>query len=400
MQERADHFVKDAVGPDMPLAQAMACIAVGVVSLLLAGVLTDLLGALADEHRLSAAGIGLTATFEALTMGITTGLASVFLPPKRLRLLAAIALVALGLCDVLTMSLSGNAVGLVRALAGVPEGILLWLTVGMIARTATPERWAGIFFTTLVSAQFVLALIYAFWVLPTFDANGGFAGLAVASLLGLTAVVWLPKELPALSKSVDEPAGAPPARGWFALFATLIFVAGTSVVGIFLQPLAHEAGLDADVARTAVWVSLAAQIPGGLAATALAGRVRYLTIFSASAAVFVATWSVFVLHPPAWLFVCANAIGGFVSVLFAPFLVPMMIEADPSRRAAVQSGGAQVLATALGPFAASFVVADNNVQGSVLLGSIVLMLGLALIAALHFTAKRNDPPQKIVDANR
>ena len=58
--------VHDAVGPDIPLSQAIACISLGVTSLLLAGVLPALLGALADEHRLSAAGIGLTATFEAV----------------------------------------------------------------------------------------------------------------------------------------------------------------------------------------------------------------------------------------------------------------------------------------------------------------------------------------------
>ena len=97
-------------------------------------------------------------------------------------------------------------------------------------------------------------------------------------------------------------------------------------------------------------------------------------------------------HPPGWIFIAANAVAGFVSVLFAPFLVPMAIEADPTRRAAVQSGGAQVLAGALGPFIASFVVADNDVHGSVMLGSIVVIIGLALIAALHFTAKRNDHP--------
>ena len=132
--------------------------------------------------------------------------------------------------------------------------------------------------------------------------------------------------------------------------------------------------------------------PGGLVATALAGRVRYLTIFTVSTVVYIASWLVFLVHPPGWMFISANAVAGFVGVLFAPFLVPMAIEADPSRRAAVQSGGTQVLAGALGPFAASFVVADNDVHGSILLGSVVVIMGLALIAGLHFTAKRNDHP--------
>jgi len=75
----AHAVVRDAIGPDLPLIDALACIALGVVSLLLAGVLPEILGALADEHRISVSGIGLAATFEALSMGLTTAVASTWL---------------------------------------------------------------------------------------------------------------------------------------------------------------------------------------------------------------------------------------------------------------------------------------------------------------------------------
>ena len=76
-----------------------------------------------------------------------------------------------------------------------------------------------------------------------------------------------------------------------------------------------------------------------------------------------------------------------MGLFMSPFLVPMTIEADPSRRAAVQSGGAQVLAGALGPFATSFVVGDTDVHGAILLCSVGLIIGIAMIAALHFTSQ-------------
>ena len=44
---------------------------------------------------------------------------------------------------------------------------------------------------------------------------------------------------------------------------------------------------------------------------------------------------------PGWLFIAANAFAGLTSLFLAPFLVPFTIEADPSRRAALQSGAAQ-----------------------------------------------------------
>lgn len=383
------HTVHDAVGPDLPLSEAAAAMALGVVSLLLAGVLPAVLGALADEHRLSAAGIGLTATFEALAMGLSTAAAGIVLKPKRLRLIAAVSALMLAGCDLGSMGAAGSGVMVLRTLAGVPEGILLWITVGMIARTETPEWWAGIFFTVLTASQLVLALVFAQWVLPTYGADGGFLGLALASAVGIAFAFFLARQYAPLAQAEGE-SGSPPPRGWYALFATLIFIGATSTVGVYLQPLAHEAGLSADVARTAIWVSLAAQIAGGATATALAGHVRYFTIFVASAIVFAASWAVFVLGPSASVFIAANAAGGFVSVLLAPFLVPMTIEADPSRRAAVLSGSTQVLAGALGPFAASFVVADDDVHGAILLGAVSLALGLALIAGLHFTSSRNN----------
>jgi len=381
--------VHDAVGPDLPLVPAAAALALGVVSLLLAGVLPAVLGALADEHRLSASGIGLTATFEALSMGLSTAAAGLWLPPKRLRLIGAAASVALAAADFSSMQAHFAGVMVIRSLAGIPEGVLLWITIGMIARTATPERWAGIFFTALTSAQLVTSVLFGQWVLPVFNADGGFAGLAIASLAGVAIAFALPSSYAPLADNA-EPSGMPPPRGLFALFATLVYIGAASTVGIYLQPLAQEAGLSVDVARNAISVSLAAQIAGGAAATAVAGHVRYFTVFVLSTAAVLATWAAFLVHPPAWLFLAANALGGFVGILVAAFLVPMTIEADPTRRAAVLSGSTQVLAGALGPFAASRVVADNDVHGAIALGGISLVAGLALIAMLHFSSTRNN----------
>jgi hypothetical protein len=388
VNERPPHTVEDAVGPDMPLPQAAAALALGVVSLLMAGVLPALYGALGEEGRLHAAQFGLTATFEGLVMGLVTAAAGILLPPRHLNWIAAGACVALAACNLVSLGAQGTSIMVARTAAGVPEGILLWITIGMVARTRTPERWAGIFFTVLTAGQMVYAFAFGEWVLPRFHADGGFIALALGGLAGIVAAFFVAPSFAALN--ADEPGGTPPRRGLFAIFATLIYIAATATTGVYLEPLATQAGLSAAVSNTAVWTSLAAQIAGGLAATAMAGHVRYFTVFIASSAIFLLTWAVFVLHPPAWGFIAANAAQGFVSILVAAFLVPMLIEADPSRKAAVLGGSTQVLAGALGPFATSFVVADNDVHGAILLGAVSLVFGLALIASLHFTAMRNN----------
>jgi hypothetical protein len=384
--------VPEAIGPDLTLGAVASAQSFGVVSLLFAGVLPALLGALGDEQRLSASGFGWVAALEALSMGGATALAGMILPARQLKLIGLFATLALAAIDFACMGASGAGVLVLRSLAGVAEGVLLWITVGMIARSETPERWAGVFFTASTAAQLALALIFAFVAIPRFGADGGFAVLGATTLLGVGGVFACPNRYGALP-GTEGAAGPPPFRGWVALFATLFFVASTGAVGIYLQPLAHEAGLTADVARTALWTSLTAQILGAMAATAVAGKVRYFTAFLAGTAVFLGTWAVFATHAPAWGFIAANTAGGFASVFVAPFLVPMTIEADPSRRAALQSAGAQLFAGALGPLAAARIVSDNDVHGALALGVAFLLVGMSVITLLHVLAVRDRAAQ-------
>jgi hypothetical protein len=348
---------------------------------------------LADEGRLSVAGIGQAAMLELLAMGVSTAAMGLVRRPSRLRLIAVLASLALAGADLATMGATGSGVLACRAPAGALEGVLLWITVGMIVRTVTPERWAGVFFTAQTLAQLLLAIALAVWVIPQFGAAGGFAALALAAVVGLAPALAAPPRFEPLPAAAAG-GGAPPARGWIALGATLIYVSAAGAVSVYLQPLAHQAGLGAGIARTALWTSLAAQVAGGAAATALAGRVRYFTVFLITSATYLAVWAVFSRHPPAWLFIFANAASGLVGLFLGPFLVPLAIDADPSRRAAMQSGAAQLLGGALGPLLASLVVGDQNVHGVLWLGTGLLAGGLAVVAWLRSTAGSIAPQRR------
>ena len=387
MSEPADEIVVvEAIGPSLTLIPAIATIVLGSLALLMVGVMPVLLGTLAETGRLSAAGIGQCATLESLAMGLCAGLCGAFLKARHMRWIAAGASLALALLDFGSMSASGAGVLILRTLAGIPEGILLWITVGMIARTQVPERWAGVYWTSLVSAQLLMALSFVY-IIPHFGSEGGFAALGFTTLLGLGAAALAPNFYADLPVNPDE-SGAPPLRGWWALLATLLFTAASGAVLVYLQPLSREAGLSADVARTSLWVSLAAQVAGGFLATALAGRIHWFTVFCFSTVLFISGWITLTLHPAAWRVTAANGWIGLVIVLIGPFLVPMTIEADPSRRTAMQSGATQLLAGALGPLLASFIVSDADVYGAVWLGTGLILSGLVLMGALHITALR------------
>ena len=340
--------VHDAVGPPLARVQAAACLAVGVNALLALGVLPALLGALADEHRLTTSQIGLAAMVELLSMGVSTAVMALTRRPRGLRWIGLGTAVALAGADLLALGASGPALLALRGFAGAIEGVLLWITISMIARTQTPERWAGVFFTGQVLAQLLLALAFAGFVIARGGANGGLIALAVCAAAGVVPALFLPARFAPLIADQGV-SGAPPPRGVMALIATFVFVSGIGAVAVFLQPLAHQAHLSSNVARTALWVSLVAQVAGGLAATAMAGRVRYFAVFVFVGAIFLAVWVVFALAAPAWLFVAANGAGGFAGLLLGPFLVPFTIDADPAAGPLSRAGRPSCSALPSGP---------------------------------------------------
>lgn len=389
--ERWDEEVSEVAGEPFTALETASALSLGILCLVGAGLMAILLSALVDEHRLSAAGIGRTAMLEALSMGLSTGLAGIVLKPRRLRLIAIVSTLGLVAVNLATLRVSGLGVEAVRTLAGVPEGVLLWIAVGLISRTVTPERWAAVLFTGMGVTQLIAATVVSAFALPRYGANGGYVALAAASALCLPFALFTPSAYGVVPGSENATSGAPPLRGWVALIGTLGLSGSLAAVGVYLIPLAREAGLSTSVGRTAVSVSLACQILGGALATLLAGKVRYIHVFWVCAVVFLVTWGTYAVHAPGWWFVAITGLGGLAGMVAGPFLTPMTIEADPSRRAAVQSGAVQVLAGALGPFLSSLVVSDHDVRGVLVLGAGLLLVGLAVITALHRIAQAEVP---------
>src|SRR5689334_20833536 len=103
-------MIDEVAGSPFTPSEAAAAIGVGLLALLISGLFGLLFGGLAEEHRLSASGIGLTAMLEALATGLVTGGAGIALKPVRLRTVAVIAAAALVLVDLATTRASGAGV--------------------------------------------------------------------------------------------------------------------------------------------------------------------------------------------------------------------------------------------------------------------------------------------------
>ena len=370
------------IGERPATLQLCVVLMVGVCGVLIAGLQPLLLGTLAQEGRITAAQLGHAATAELLLMGAASAYAGARWRAERLRLIGAISALVLAALNVATLWASGETVTLVRALAGVPSGVLIWITIAMIARSPTPERWSGIYLTVQTLAQFALAAGLTAWVIPGSGANGGFVALAMLCAVSALAAIALPDHFAPLVAD-DTSSNMPSARGFVALGAAFLWMAFIVGVWVYAEPLSRQSGHAPTVAGVAVSLSLACQVLGGVTATVLAGRLRWFQALIFCAVVNVGCLLAFALLPGESLYLLTSAVFGFLWMFSLPFLVPMVIAADPTRRAAVLVGGAELAGGSLGPLFASFVVTDADVRGALGFGAVALAATLAIAFALH-----------------
>jgi hypothetical protein len=377
------------IGPAPSLTQAMAVMTVGVMGVMIAGLQPLLLGALAQEGRLTAAQIGHAATAELLTMGLAAGMAGAWLKAERLKLIALVSGLVLALLNVATLKTTGEMITLVRAAAGVPSGLMIWVTIGMVSRAPRPERWSGIYLTVQTLAQFLLAAALTAWVVGRWGANGGFLALAaVSAFCGLAGLAGPDRYAPLAHEDGVEAKGIPVA-GWVSLTAAFLFLAFIVGVWVYAEPLSRQAGHPPSVAGTAVSLSLACQVLGGAAATVFAHRIRWFWALIGCAILDFGLLFLFANLPKPELYLAATGLFGFLWLFVLPFLAPMAIEADPSRRSAVLLGGAQLLGGSLGPLMASALVTDTDARGALGFGAAALAVSVAIAIGLHLQhAKR------------
>lgn len=361
--------------------RSAAVMTLGFISLLSQGVLPLLLGALHSAGRLSEAGIGVAACMEALTLTLSSAVAGSFLRARRLGVYALASAAALALINVLTHQASGDSavVGL-RALAGIPEGLLFWIAVGFIARAADSERWAAI----LVAGSTILALLASValtvgWI-PGTPSNGGFLLVAGLSAVGIGAALLVPESYAELPRTSGSPTRLSWAS-WAALGGALLYTAAGMGVFIYLVPLAQGAGLDPGTANAAITALLAGQLAGSLAAVFVGGQWGHLRVLVAAGGAYLMIWPLYALHLPATVFVPASAAVGAITFFSIPFLYPLAVAADASRRTAVLSGPAQMLGSAVGPLLAALGMRLHGTTGLLGLSVVLLVLSLLLMLA-------------------
>src|ERR1700730_20247 len=373
------------IGPRPAAAGIAAVLLIGTVGMMMCGVQPVLLGTLVIEGRLSAAGLGWTTTAEFLTLGIGIMAAGAWFRPTHLRSRAALAALIVAMADTAIVTESGWEIIANRAIAGFAEGGVVWLAGCMIARSATPARWAAVFLTMQNVSQFAFAAILPATVMERFGANGGFVALAMTALLALVLAPVVPAsfvELPAAKRT--STGSAHHSLSAMASLVSVFLIAAFSIgLFVYIAPLATQAHLDAKTMGFAVSAVLAASTVGSGVAAVLAKKMHYFPIFVACLIVNAAVLAIFAAMPGALAFIAACGLLAFFWLFFLSFQVPRVIESDPTRRIAVVTPGAQLLGGATGPFLCSFFVTDADARGALAVCGVCFAASFVISTALH-----------------
>lgn len=359
----------------------LAVLYVGVIALLIAGLQPVILGGLAEAGRLTVGEIGLAATGELLALGAACGLSAAFLKPTGLRAKLLVACLGHAFCNLATLWVSDGALIGMRTVTGLFAGVMLWSTVGMISRSARPEWQAGVFVTVQTLAQLLLAWLLPRTVMSAFGVDGALAALAAISVTAALALAAAPKAYPPLPRSEAGGSALPP-LAWAGLAAVFLYMAFIVAIWVYLEPLAASVGLQPRQAHDAVAAALAMQVLGGLAATLVGERLKPGPVLIAAAVANLALLAALSQAHDGTLFIGLVAVFGFLWLFVLPFHTVLLIRIDPSRRAAMQLGTAQLLGSAGGPLAASLLVGDTNAAGAMTLAAGCLVAALALFVGI------------------
>lgn len=375
------------IGGKPSWSELSALLLVGTVGFIICGVQPVVLGALVTEHRLSNEGIGWASTVEFLTIGIGIGIAAATLNPRRLKMLALIGAVVTGLADLAMLNESGTLILVNRAVSGLGEALLIWMTGCMVARSSSPVRWSAIFVTIQGLAQLAFASIVPITLIATHGANGGFIALAVTAAISLVAIPFLPQgmaDLPGTEHHYLAALKNP--YSFFVLLSVFLIAAFSIGLFVYLAPLALQSGLTTVQLGFVVSAALVGSNVGSTFAIFVT-RIPYYRVFAVSLVANAVVLAMFYALPGFWVFVAAAFIFSVFWLFFLPYQMPMAIEADPTRQVAVMLPGAQLLGGSAGPFLCSFAVSDTESRGALVVVGACFMVAFAISTVLHLRRK-------------
>ena len=380
--------------------QTVAALALGSMALLILGLQPLLLGELVAQRHISLGGVGLVAMAEIIALGVGVIMANALLSPARLAAIAMAAAALLAALNLLSMRLDGDMQFLLmRALAGLVAGVLVWVATSVIVRTAAPDRLSAVFLVTQTLAQASVAAVLATVVVPKVGWPGGFAALAV---LSAAVALLAPALRPGLATLTRSGSGLPPPSAATVLTFGIVLAQMGAIGSLwaYLDPLGREIGLTGTQVGTLISAVLVLQVMGGSTAAWVVRRLGAPAILSAASALLGSLALGLHFQPPVLVFCLLCGAFGFVWMFLMPFQIRLALAADPAGRVAVLVPALQLLGSALGPLVTAVFVTDDNARPVpwICAGFALVALCLLVVGRSRFDTK--EPLQQYASGEK
>lgn len=372
---------------------AFAGVALLAASMTAFGMAPLFFGALAEEKRLALSQVGLAVPIQAIIMGVVNLGADALIKRNRQRVLTAICAIVFALLQLLYLRQSGPGALVLCALASVPQGLILWVAMGAIARSPVPAQFMAYSEIALTLLKLLVSSLLAAILIPKWGINAGFVAAAAIMSIAFLAAFALRDDI-SIARIKDRQPSAPlMIEGWIALIAVLMVWSGTMALLSYLLPLANAAGLQRQAANGAFVAVLVGQILGGVIAASSSKRLPYPAALTIGVVIAMGTLFGFYLSGTAWQFWAAAAGFGFAFALAAPFIMPFLIAMDPTRRAAGKFMGAGLVGSALGPLLVSRFVGSAGAQSALYMAGAAFAVAAVIVTALRILARPHWVPQ-------
>ena len=378
--------VADPAPRASPPAVVASALCLGCVALLMLGVQPAVLGALLSAHRLTVGQLTQAATVEMLALGVVSGGMAAMLQHRRLRLWGAAGCLGLCLANAASLAASGEAFVLCRGVAGACGGVLVWMVVGVITRDRAAVRLTALFVGAQSVSQAALAAALPFLASPL-GANGGLVALGAFAALCAPLLLAIPADLPDLPRP-EHGHGALSLPGVLGLVAAFLLMAGIVGVWVFADELARLDGASPALASVAIAASLAMQVGGAVFMVVVGPKAPPGRSYIAVAAGYLVVVAVIAFAHGGAAFMTAALLLGFLWNVGLSLSTPLLIQVDPTRRAAMLTAGAQLLGGSAGPMLTGLFASEANVA-PVLPTAAALFAGTMVFTALAIVPRRS-----------
>jgi hypothetical protein len=311
-------------------------------------------------------------------------LGNLLLPAARARVVALYVTLLVAAIDMVTGRLQGDvAFTAVRALAGIGEGVLVWVTTSLIVRSTAPDRLANVFLVVQTLAQAGVAALMAMFVMSL---GGWVAGFQTLALLHVLSLPLIPSLKQGFAPLRTETGPSPPVFSFASVASLLVAftqMASIGAVWAYLDPLGRSAGLSPQSVQVLVAAVLAAQLAGGAFAALVMRRFPTATLLTVSLLLQSLSAALFAVGRPAGaaLFCGLSLAIGFLWLFSMPLHVRLAFHADPSGRVATLIPAMQLLGVAFGPTLTSFYVTDDDVRAVPWFSAALAAAGVSLLIA-------------------